>query len=431
MGHLTPKQIEDYSQSRLAISELLDVTEHLSECETCRQHLQIRLASDQQFLTLHSDVNENPQPSLHLSPKQAGSYIDQELTNDELQSANDHLVSCELCNLTIKDLRAFRNEIAPSIDREYKPVPSAASRTSWWRRTFKTFSSWLQSPVPVLSTALAIAVVAGVGWMIWRNRSNRVPEQEIASLPSPSPEISTPQPSSSERPPQQVTAQVQLNDSGRRLTLDQVGSLTGAEDLSLTYQALIKKALTSGRIEKSAQLNGLIRPSSSLMSSDKTGAGFSIKDPVGDVLLIDRPTFRWSRLEGATGYVVEIYDNNFQSVLKSPEVTGESWTATRSLARGETYNWQVKATKDGEEITAPRPPAAQAKFRILDQTRAAQIAKARQASPPSHLVLALLYADAALFDEAEGQLRQLEKENPDSEVVHNLLRQVHTFKSRR
>ena len=58
-------------------------------------------------------------------------------------------------------------------------------------------------------------------------------------------------------------------------------------------------------------------------------------EPVGSVLLTDRPAFRWSPLEGATAYVVEIFDGEFNLVAASPLIGG-SWAAPMSLPRGET-----------------------------------------------------------------------------------------------
>ena len=159
------------------------------------------------------------------------------------------------------------------------------------------------------------------------------------------------------------------------------------------------------------------------MGSANTKAEFSLIGPVGTVLLSDRPTFRWSPLEGAS-YVIEVYDSHFNLVAKSLQLTTNSWTTPQSLARGQLYSWQVKAGKDGQEFTSPRPPAPQAKFRVLDQAKANELGKAKRAYGSSHLTLALLYADAGLLKESEQQLRILLKANPNSEVVRNLLRQV-------
>jgi hypothetical protein len=122
--------------------------------------------------------------------------------------------------------------------------------------------------------------------------------------------------------------------------------------------------------------------------------------------------------------VVEVYDEQFQRVLASPELTTVSWTATQSLPRGRVYSWQVKAVKDGQELTVPRPPAPQAKFRVIDQGRVNELLKAKRAYGSSHLTLALLYAEAGLVNEAQQELRLLQKANPQSEVVRKLLRQL-------
>ena len=143
----------------------------------------------------------------------------------------------------------------------------------------------------------------------------------------------------------------------------------------------------------------------------------------------DRPTFRWSPLKGATGYVVEVYDGDFNLVAASPQLTSHSWTAP-ALSRGRIYGWQVKAIKDSQEVTSPRPPAPQARFRILDHAKANELAKARRAYSSSHLALGLLYAEAGLLREAEQELRALQKANPDSEIARSLLSQVQALRRR-
>jgi hypothetical protein len=218
----------------------------------------------------------------------------------------------------------------------------------------------------------------------------------------------------------------QLNDGSGVFAVDQQGKLSGADALPSGYQNLVKKALSTGRIEKSPQLQGLSRASSSLMGANGNQRDFSVLEPLGNVLLTNQPTFRWSPAEGATAYVVEVYDEKFTPVASSPQLTVLTWTTT--LPRGSVYSWQVKATKDGQEITAPRPPAPQAKFRILDQAKANELAKARRTYASSHLTLGLLYADAGLLREAEQEFRLLQRANPNSELARNLLRQVQSLR---
>ena len=153
-------------------------------------------------------------------------------------------------------------------------------------------------------------------------------------------------------------------------------------------------------------------------------------EPVGNVLLTDRPAFRWSAMEGATGYVVEVYDDQFKLVASSPQLTIAHGPHRNHLARGNVYSWQVKAIKDGQEITSPRPPAPQAKFRILDQAKANELARAKRAYASSHLTLGLLYAEAGLLKEAEQEFRLLHRANPNSDLARTLLRQVQSLVAR-
>jgi hypothetical protein len=211
----------------------------------------------------------------------------------------------------------------------------------------------------------------------------------------------------------------QLNDGGGRVTLDTQGNLSGVDHLPPAYQRLVKQALTAQRVEKSPLLAGLSRPGSALMGGDEEGNRFALSEPVGTVVLTNRPTLRWSKLQGATGYVVEVYDAQFNLAATSPPLNRTAWEPP-PLTRGQIYSWQVKALKDGQEFTAPRPPAPQAKFRVLDQAAADELAQARRAYASSHLLLGFLYARAGLLNEAEREFRALQEANPDSDLARKL-----------
>lgn len=420
MEHLTQKQIEDYSQHRAGASELLSIGDHLTACDACRRQVEAGMNGNAAFFALHRETF-GEELSEHLTAEQTAEYVDKTLSGEPLQVVTDHLAGCEQCVFAVEDLRAFRNEIAPSLDREYLPttVPASATKESW----FKRFASSLRiSPVPAFGgAALAVLLLAVVAWLVWRAPKERAPE--VVVVPSP---VAQPSPSAEPLPSQPEPAVVvtQVNDGGRVLTLDQEGKLSGADDLPPAYRNLLTKALSTQRIERSSQLQGLARPPSSLMSSDNQKDQFSVIEPVGRVLLTDKPAFQWSTLDGATGYVVEVYDEQFKPVATSPHVSSSSWTTT--LPRGKVYSWQVKAIKDGQEITSPRPPAPQAKFRVVDQAKASELTQAKRAYGNSHLTLALLYADAGLLKEAEQELRLLRRTNPD--LASRLLRQVQALR---
>lgn len=415
--HLTQKQIEDYCRRRLAATELPAIVDHLAACDTCQQQIAIAGNGEAAFYDLRSQVFDDTAEIEHLTMAQLGAYVDRNLGDGELQAVEDHLSHCEQCVFAVEDLGEFSKEITPSLDREYQP------QSSWWRRTLESFTTPFRiAPVPAFGgVALAIVLLAVIVWFVWP--TSQQPEPQIAVTPSPSP-----QPSVVDSPPTQpepAPVVAQLNDGGNTLTLDQQGKLSGADHLPANYQNLLKKTLAGGRIEKSAQLQGLTRPPSSLMGSDDN-TNFSVLEPLGNVLLTNAPTFRWSKMEGATGYVVEVYDENFTPVISSPQLTDLTWTTL--LQRGKVYSWQVKAIKDGAEVLSPRPPAPQAKFRVLDLARVNELAQARRAYPKAHLTLGLLYADAGLLREAEQEFRLLQRANPNSDLARNLLRQVQSLR---
>ncbi len=446
--HLTLRQFEGYSRRQLEAAELLLVCDHLNECEACRRRVEGSGEGDAAFFALRSDIfgeaAEGSSTRAHLTAEQTAGYVEGVLSGEALQTASDHLSSCEHCALSIEDLRAFRDEVAPLLEREYRPAaappsPAVHSPTEGrWRRTLASLTALFGgSPVPAFGAALAVILLAVFGWLIWRTTQQREPRQEVVVSPSPSsqqaPVVVAPTPSEPEPAPTQpetAAAVAQLNDGGGQLTLDREGRLSGADALPPAYRESLKEALAGRRLERSSQLKGLGRPGSALMSSEAEGGEFSVLDPTGNVLLTDRPTFRWSALDGATGYVVEVYDEGFNLLAASPQLTARSWAAPQTLPRGKIYSWQVKAVKDGQEIKVPRPPAPQARFRVLDRAKANEIARAKKAYPSSHLTLALLYAEAGLLNESERELRLLQRANPNSELARSLLRQVHSLRRR-
>ena len=424
MEHLTQKQLGDYSQNRLSAAELLAVSDHVAGCEHCREALEGAISGDAAFFAVHTEAFAD-EATAHLTPEQTADYVDKNLSGEALQMVQDHVGNCEPCAFAVADLRAFRNEIAPSLDREYHPASVPVQTESPKGPGFSLRKLFRISPVPAFGTAALVILFFGlIGYLVWRTPERG---QEIVVVPTPSPQPS-PSPQPAAQPRQPVTFVAQLTDGNGVVTLDHEGQLAGADNLPPAYQSLLKKALSSQRIERSSQLEGLTRPTSSLMGSDQQGQEFSVSEPVGNVVMTNRPTFRWSKMEGATGYVVEVYDQEFKPVANSPQQTQNAWTTT--LARGNVYSWQVKAIKEGQEITSPRPPAPQAKFRILDQAKVNELAKAKRAYGSSHLTLGLLYADAGLLREAEEEFRALRRANPKNEVARNLLRQVQAMRAR-
>ena len=116
MEHLTQKQIEDFSQHRLGAAELLSLGDHVADCEACRLRVEAGMNGDAAFFALHGETF-GEELIAHLTADQTAEYVDKNLSGESLQMVTDHLAGCEQCLLAVEDLRAFRNEIAPSLDR--------------------------------------------------------------------------------------------------------------------------------------------------------------------------------------------------------------------------------------------------------------------------------------------------------------------------
>ena len=413
--HLSPVVIQDYHRQKLTPADLLGVDDHLAECHECRRLVEFALKND--VLGIYSELASEAVVDQHLTFEQMATYVDGLLTGEERRIIEDHLAACGECSPLVADLSAFRNEIAPDLDREFRPANTAPGTEpeSLWNRVVNALHAPIYK-IPTWVYVPLLLLLAVSGWLVWR----AITRQTTTNIAITSPPTGL---SPSTTPEVSPVVIARLNDGGSTLALDTQGRLTGIDQWPSEYQKMAKDALTNLRVERSPLLAGLSRPGSSLMGGSDEERNFAVIEPVGKVVLNDRVVFRWSKLEGATAYLVEVYDEQFKRAATSPLIADTSWTAPR-LARGHIYSWQVKghvkALRDVLEYLTPRPPAKQAKFRILDQAMAAEISRARRDYPSSHLLLGLLYARSGLLAEADQEFHKLQAINPDSEVARKL-----------
>jgi hypothetical protein len=418
--HLTNTQIEDYGRCLLPAREALSASDHLASCEMCRQRLESSANDDEEYLSLRAELLGEAEaltsPIAHLTVEELTEFVDGTLSGEELQVVEDHLTCCEECILMVKDLLAFKDQVTPGFDHNHHPSGHRARDESRWGQLFAALPPlWPNSLV--FGSALAALILAAVGLLVWREWIGAKPEITMAT---PTPGVTPPASTNPTEPP----LLVRLNDGDGLLAMNRDGRLTGGEHLPVAYRQIVEKALTTQRIERSSLLSELTGLENRSRGRGRRGEGFSVIEPVGKVMISDRPTFRWSQMDGATSYIVEIYNEKLERVAISPPITDRSWTVSESLKRDEIYAWQVKAFKDGRDFVSPSPPAPQARFRVLDQAMAGELSRARRNYASSHLTLGLLYARAGMIDEAVRELRALQRANPNSEIADRLLRQV-------
>lgn len=189
------------------------------------------------------------------------------------------------------------------------------------------------------------------------------------------------------------------------------------------YQRMVALALRTQTVAMPETLAGLRGRTGTLLAGSDPES-FRLLGPVGRVVEPDRPVFRWKPVPRASRYVASVYDAAMNEVASSGAIQTTEWTPPRPLARGGIYSWQVTARVNGGELLAPTPPAPEAKFQVLAQSAADEIASARQTLAGAHLALGLLYARVGLIEDAARELRAVPAAEASPDVVKKLIDQI-------
>jgi len=343
----------------------LECADHIEHCDACRE----KLARQADLAAARSQFEQDLAPFVdHISDDEIQLYVSGQLGLTRIRELDGHLARCAQCADEVRDLTAF--------------VGSLNSR-----RTFFLAPRFLTG----VGVAAAMLIVA-LATFIWL------------------------------RQPSQVVA---LNDASGKLALDAHGRLTGAGPLDADQQRTVVQVLTQQKLSLSASLQPIRGTSSALMGAAERPL-FRLVSPLGTVVQSSRPTLLWTTVPESTGYKVVVKDESVNARVESPLLHTTSWTVPTDLERSHTYVWQVVCSrKVGGDVIAPEPPASPARFIVLDESTNAKL----QHLPPSHLVRAVLYANAGLLDDANRELNALEKVNPESPLLRSLrdqLQQLHT-----
>ena len=459
--HLRAEDIERFRRRAMTSRELSDSYEHLDTCEMCRQRVKQAVQPQRAFDSFLAGLKaELPE---HLLYEQAAAYVDDEMDEVTREIAASHLQSCPPCAERVQQLQAFKAEGMGLAAIPPAPI-SAPTRWQGFVAFWRSPVHWI--PLQVLATAAIVLLCVWVATLSLRTRAVELQaerdrlqqtndalqkqssaiaemqaritelEQKNAGLQQDNKKVRA---SADElqaqltkalqiqaQKPQNVPSQplIALNDNGRRVGLNERGEITGLESLPPAYEQSVKKALTTAQLETPTDLAEFVGGSGSLVRGASEGVAFALVSPVGTAVQSDHPTFRWQKLDGASGYIVTIFDASFHRVANSELLAQAEWRMPTVLERGKTYSWQVTAIKGNEKINSPTTPAPEAKFKVLEAASFAALQSAQQTYPNSHLVLGVLYARAGLLDDAERELQALVQANPKSAIARNLRRRI-------
>ena len=303
----------------------------------------------------------------HLTEKQAVDFVAGLAPDSETALLNGHIESCASCAAMVADLEEFRESLPTS-----------------GRLRRRAIILWL------LPVAAGLIAVAGVS--VWSALRPRPLEPKIVA---------------------------QLRDADGVLQLSENGTLLSTARLPADAAELVKYALRSGRLPEGPP-EVLTEPRETLRSSAGTGMRLRILSPNGVHLISDRPEFRWAPLDGAWDYRVTVVDEDLKEIAASGPLKSPSWVPETPLPRLRTLLWQVTAIDHGVRITAPAPPEPSPRFAIVSEMAAQRIKAAQTDKPLSRMLLAILYSQAGLRDEAKAEIAAVASQNPGSALANSL-----------
>lgn len=439
--HLSPNQLEGYRARTLDSAELLAVDRHLASCDECHEKLARVLpkASGRPYeLPL-----EEP---FHLNYDQLALYVEGAAGEIDREIVESHVALCASCAEDLRDLKEFGQEFQQEEFKheEFEPwrvtppptdlglhAPRGRRRWQWPRLWIPQLTAAIVIPLFLLGITAAFLLWASstqpLVHRVGPTASPTVNPPGNGPSPTPSPEQLAGQPSPSPRE-DQSKPHIALNDGEHQITLDERGRSTGMESLPPELRANVEKVLAARQFNPSPAVINLPLNLNMLRGGNEDQDNIVLLTPAGVVTENTRPTFRWRPLPGASEYVVTVLDSRFRPLESSGPLTGTEWTIQQPLERGGTYSWQIRAVVDGRTVISPKPPAPEARFKVLGRKALAEIENARRTQKDFHLAMAVLYWKYGLLDAAERELEALKHANFDSPVVSDLLRSLRLLK---
>ncbi len=363
-GHLTSEERAAYWQRTLAPEALLEVSDHLQTCASCRQEMH----DEKPATAATGDAAES------VSYEELVAWMDGDLDPLARRELAERIIRSPKTSAELIDLLRFRAEMNELPAQDHAPVQV--------RRFFG---------IPGRLLPLAAGLTIGIA-IFWLTTIGREHSRSVALL-----------------------------DHGQQLIVRPNGTIPALGELPDGLQQAVRDAVSLGKIDLPANLAELGGSSAALAGAPTTKAGFQALAPIGTVTA--KPVLRWSADPGANGYRVNLAKNGGEPI-SSPILPASqtSWTPDEELSPNEIYEWEVEALRDGELLAkAPAPPEPEAHFRVLDAAGRAALEEQRAKFGESHLIMGLAFAKAGLVAEARGEFEQLAKENPESPLPKKLL----------
>jgi len=438
---LAPQEIARYRAGEFETeAELLAVEEHLDGCPSCRRNLLAEISAAtpalRERLTSPLAVSACPEPAL------LARYVEGSADATDIELVQTH---CEECSRCAQDLvaRIATRPVLPAADSPATPSDAAPL---WLQRLRGLFLPNGLPAHPAIA-AFALVLVAALGSLaVYRGRVLPLEARYQAQLEERSGLVRQIMAANAAkggaekrlRQSDQVRTEqetrlkqmdVRVRDLERRLSqLPQVPSAGP----SVQMVAAVEQALVTRRITIDPQPQRLLalvqREQSQARGGSTDPSSPTLLQPVGTLVLEDRPTLRWKPGTGAQTVIVTVRrvadareaDPNEEQ--KGANVTDTTWTVPKALQRGKRYRWQI-ATPEGRV-------SAIGEFLVVDTQTAETLRHTAQEYSGQHLTLGILYTKAGLLGAAEAELTAIPQTDPKFATAHALLQNLRTTRAR-
>jgi hypothetical protein len=411
--HLSETQLERYRRRGMSPDELLVADTHIARCKNCREEAGRGAAGAARVESLQAGLRSDESRPVHLAYNQLAALVDGTLADVDREIAESHLAMCGECKADWLDVDLFKKSLAT-----LPPQTIERNLSSWWRNGVPFRGPGFKwTPVRAAAAIACVALLVWVGSIPFRSGVDGSRRQTALGDAQ---QIQSPGGTESK----QSGLNVELNDGGGRVALRSDGSVAGLPAAFSGVSEAVRLVLGGRPLALPGDLAGFAGRPGVLLGGDQPRPLFGPLSPVGTAVITDRPTLSWQPLAGAGRYEVSVYDGDFRPVAVSPPLSRTEWTVSRKLVEGAVYSWQVKAFTNGEDILAPKPPAPEARFKVLNRKVSEELVSAQHNQVGSHLALGILFARAGALDDAQRELRALAEANPQSPIPQRLLREL-------
>jgi hypothetical protein len=160
-----------------------------------------------------------------------------------------------------------------------------------------------------------------------------------------------------------------------------------------------------------------------LLRGASTTSELAVLEPLATAVVSERPTFRWTAPSDAV-VSVQVFDENFNPIVRSAPVHAQEWIPEQALPRGKTLIWQIVVEDGSGRRLAPAPPLPDARFRVVSDDDARRLSSlVRRTSKPT-LRLASAYVEAGALDDARRELMRLQAAGRMTDASRRLLEKV-------